>query len=59
MQQTLTATLIREDDQAAHIEDTELWTVIRHNAFVELTWNELTDGEKRQIYVNMFNPCGL
>ena len=51
-------TPVLDSDLEQHIEDTLLFTVIRDHRFVELTYNELTDDEKRAIYVNLFSPCG-
>ena len=45
---TATATIVREDDLTAHIEDTRLFSLFRHGRHVNLTWNELTATEKRQ-----------
>jgi len=47
MSTTSTATLIREDDQAAHVEDSLLVNAIRNNKLVEVYWNDLTDDEQR------------
>lgn len=50
---------VLDSDLEQNIEDTPLFTVIRNHRFIELTWNELTDEERRQIYVNVFSPCGF
>jgi hypothetical protein len=50
MTPTLTTTVnrIREDDLAAHIEDTRLFHLFRNGRAMKLTWNELTAKEKEQ-----------
>jgi hypothetical protein len=58
VQQAITYhSIIADCDELAHVEDTPLFTAIRGGVFVEVTWNELTDAERRAAYVNAFYPC--
>ena len=56
---TTTTDLVQDDDMQQHIEDDLTVAIIRHGTLVEVSWNQLTDAERRQIYVNLFNPCGI
>jgi hypothetical protein len=49
----------REDDQRQHIEDTDLYTVIRGNKFVYVPWAQVTDAERRAAEVVLNSPCDL
>ena len=57
MNATITATtLIREDDQRAHIEDDRCYSAIRGGKLLTgLTWNELTDEEQRAARAVIFD----
>jgi hypothetical protein len=50
-----TITVVREDDTIQHVEDDTIVTIIRNNAFVAVHWNDLTQAERREIYVNQFS----
>jgi len=57
--QTATATLIREDDTQAHIEDSLKVNAIRNGQLVEVYWNALTDDERRaarEAFLQSFEP---
>ncbi len=47
----------REDDQLAHVEDTDLYSVIRKNKLVYVPWNQVTDAEHRAAEVVMNLLC--
>jgi hypothetical protein len=48
---------IAASDELAHIEDTELFPVIRDGVRVYVTLNQITPEEHRQAFVNVFLPC--
>jgi len=62
---TVTITTVCESDLMQHIEDTPLFSLFRNGRHVKLTWNELTETERRdQVeaarrdgYNANFNPC--
>jgi len=39
--------------------ETSTFTVIRNERFVDVQWDELTESERRAIYVNLFSPCEI
>jgi hypothetical protein len=41
------------------IEQAPLNTVIRNNRFVELSYDELDEAERRAMYISLFSPCDL
>lgn len=53
--QTITPSII-EDDVQQHVEDTYLYQMIRDGKFAHLTYNQLTDSERRELYCSMFDP---
>ncbi|GAC1660920.1 MAG: hypothetical protein PVS3B3_31240 [Ktedonobacteraceae bacterium] len=48
---------IAASDELAHVEDTELFPVIRDGQRIYVTWNQITPDEHRNAYVNTFYPC--
>jgi hypothetical protein len=59
MNATATIENIIKTDLQAHIEDTDIVSAIRNGKLVNISWNELTEDEKRQAYNNMFLASGL
>jgi hypothetical protein len=55
VQTTPTTNRVIESDLQQHIEDTdELVGAIRNGKLVQVRWNDLSEGEQRQAYHNMF-----
>ncbi len=46
-----------EPDLKEHIEDDLKVNAIRDGKLVEVSWNDLTEDERRAAYVAMFDPC--
>jgi len=48
---------IIEPDLAQHIDYRPTVNAIRDGKLIEVSWNDLTEDERRAAYVVMFNPC--
>ncbi|HYU72388.1 MAG TPA: hypothetical protein VEL31_06880 [Ktedonobacteraceae bacterium] len=46
-----------ETDLQAHVEDDIKVNAVRDGKLVEVSWNDLTEDERRAAYVATFHPC--